>query len=102
MTTTTTEEAIFDASSYDLEIPKLDGHKADRLILSFGGQVELDRTDEDALEMLKEMRLGRQVRFTVEAVVAGKGFAHAAKGEDEEQVGYQVRLKVHSVEPSAR
>ena len=96
--TASDEDAIFDASSYDLPIPKLDGHKADRLVLSFGGSVELDRTLEDDLALIERLHLGEDVNLSVTATVAGKGFSHAPKGEDGEQVGYQIRLRVHSLE----
>jgi hypothetical protein len=92
------EEAIFDAKAYDLPIPKLDGHKADKLVLAFGGTVELDRTLEDDLAMIEKLHLGEDVEFQITATVAGKGFSHATKGEDGETVGYQVRLRVHSVQ----
>jgi hypothetical protein len=94
---TATDDSIFDASAYDLPIPKLDGHKADKLTLSFGGSLELDRTLEDDLELIERLHLGENVTLTVEAVVAGKGFSHQTKGEDGEQVGYQVRLRVTSL-----
>ncbi len=95
--TTDVDDAIFDAQAYDLPIPKLDGHKADRLVLSFGGSLELDRTLESDLGLIERLHLGENVTLSVEAIVAGKGFSHATKGEDGEQVGYQVRLRVHSL-----
>ena len=90
------EDGLFPVEPYT--IPKLDGHVADRLVLAFGGSVELDRLVNDDLELVESFALGRDVRFTVEATVAGKGFSHAAKQNGDEQVGYTVRLRVHSVE----
>jgi hypothetical protein len=91
------DDAIFDASSYDLPIPKLDGHKADRLTLSFGGSIELDWRDEENLELIERLHLGEDVGLHVTTTVAGKGFSHTAKAEDGESVGYQIRLRVHSL-----
>lgn len=89
------EDGLFDGRLY--ELPKLDGHVADRLVLAFGGSVELDRNVQDDLEVIEGLRLGQDVTFTVEATVAGKGFSHATKANEDEQVGYTVRLRVHSV-----
>lgn len=96
-TTAAPEDMIFDASSYDLPIPKLDGHKADRLMLAFGGSIELDRTLEDHLALIESLHLGQSVTLRVEVAVAGKGFSHSAKADDQEQVGYRVNLRVMSI-----
>ena len=88
---------LFDTEPFELPIPKLDGHVADRLVLAFGGSVELDRLIEDDLATLEGLRLGQNVRYTVEATVAGKGFSHSTKANEDEQVGYTVRLRVHSI-----
>ncbi len=90
-------EAIFDASGYDLPIPVLDGHKADKLILSFSGQVELDRTSAEDLELIETLMLGRDITCSVVAVVAKKGFTYTAK-DDDSQAGYGVGLRVHSLQ----
>ena len=87
--------ALFDTAPYT--IPKLDGHVADKITLSFGGSVELDRLIEDDLALVEGLRLGQDVALRVECVVAGKGFTHTSKADDEEQVGYTAKLRVHSV-----
>ena len=93
------EEAIFNASAYDLPIPIEDGHKADKLVLSFSGQVELDRTSEDDLELIKRLTLGKEVEMRVTALVSKKGFTlTAGKDDGPETTGYGVGLKVHSLE----
>lgn len=93
------EDAIFDATSYDLPIPRLDGHKADRLSVAFSGGVELDRTSEEDLALVDELTLGKQVTLTVTAVVTKKGFTlTAGKDETPETTGYGVGLKVNSIE----
>lgn len=92
----TSEDGIFDASKYDLPIPRLDGHKADKLVLSFSGQIELDRTSEDDLAFIDGLFLGRDVELKVKATIAKKGFTFTAR-EDEESAGYGVGLKIHSL-----
>lgn len=96
---TTTQEQAFDAAAYELPIPRLDGHKADKLTLAFSGSIELDRTSEDDLELIESMRLGRDVTLQVTATVARKGFTlSAGKDDAPEQTGYGVGLKVHTLE----
>lgn len=100
MTTVTTDQvAVFDRSIYDLPIPSADGHKADKLVVSFSGQLELDRTSVDDLDFLETLSLGRDVELRVIATVAKKGFTLTPGGEEKaDSTGYGVGLKVHSVE----
>lgn len=97
----TPEVEDFSAESYrelQLRIPGMDGYQADTLALSFGGTVELDRTFEDHLALMEQLKLGQGITLTVEAVVAGKTFTHADKGEIEgEKVGHRIALKVQAV-----
>ena len=96
---TATEDVIFDASGYDLPIPRLDGHKADRLSVAFSGGVDLDRTSEQDLELVDGLTLGRAVELRVTAIVTKKGFTLSAGKDDEpERTGYGVGLKVTSLE----
>jgi hypothetical protein len=93
------ETAIFDATSYDLPIPSQDGHKADRLAISFSGGVELDRTSEEDLALVDELTLGKEVTLSVTAIVTKKGFTlTAGRDETPETTGYGVGLKVNSIE----
>jgi hypothetical protein len=97
--TTLAEDGIFDASAYQLPIPDLDGHKADRLALTFGGGVDLDRTSEDDLEFINGLELGRTVTLKVECIVTKKGFSYSAGKEDgPDSTGYGVGLKVVGLE----
>jgi len=89
---------LFDTEPFQLPIPKLDGQVADRLVLSFGGSVELDRLVNTDLEFAEQLRLGQNVTLTIQASVAGKGFTHTTRADEEEQVGYAVKLRVHSVD----
>ena len=94
-----TEEPIFDASGYDLPIPRLDGHKADRLSIAFSGGVDLDRTSEEDLSMVDSLTLGREIELRVTAIVMKKGFTlSAGKDEEPEKTGYGIGLKVQSIE----
>ena len=99
MSIAATDDGIFDASSYDLPIPRLDGHKADRLSIAFSGGVELDRTSEDDLALVDELKLGAEVELRVTATVTKKGFTlTAGKDDNPESTGYGVGLRVHSLE----
>lgn len=93
------QSQAFDASAYDLPIPKLDGHKADKLVVSFSGAVELDRTNADDLDLVEALTLGRDVEMRVTCLVTRKGFTlSAGKDDGPEQTGYGVGLRVHSLE----
>ncbi len=93
----TDDGRIFDPAPFTRPIPKLDGHVADRLGIGFGGTVKLNRLLDDNLEYLEGLRLGQTIELTIEATVAGKGFTHTTKANDDEEVGYAVKLRVHSI-----
>ena len=86
----------FDTAAFELPIPRLDGQRADRVILSFGGSLELDRTSEEDLALIDSMLLGRDVKLTISANVAGKGFSCQVR-DDGDTTGYRVQLRVHSI-----
>lgn len=97
------EDSIFDASAFDLPIPELDGCRSDKLVMSFSGQVELDRTSEDDLAFIEALKLGRDVDLQVTASIAKKGFSHTAGRDDgPDTIGYGVSLKVHSLDVPER
>ncbi len=87
---------LFPGSAYDLPIPKVDGKKADKLVLSIGGTIELDRTDQDDLDLIEALELGRDTTLTVAGTVAAKGFAFKAT-DDDEATTFQVKVRVHTV-----
>jgi hypothetical protein len=92
-------ERPFTPTDYQLEIPGMDGYRADKLTVSFGGGVELQVTEVDDLDFLKTLTLGRTVSLKVEAVVVRKGFTLTLGSEEKaDQAGYGVGLKVHSLE----
>lgn len=98
-TVTATQEQAFDAGVYDLPIPRLDGHKADKLTLSFSGSVELDRTSEDDLGLIDSLMLGRDCELHLVATVTRKGFTlQVGKDDSPETTGYGVGFKIHSIE----
>ena len=88
----------FTAADYQLEIPGMDGYRADKLTVSFGGGVELQVTDVDDLNFLKTLELGKNVSLTIEAVVVRKAHTLTPGNETTDaQLGYGVALKVHSL-----
>jgi len=83
-----------------LEIPGLDGYKADRLAVTVAGGVELGITQAEDLAFVKALKLGQEVELKVTATVTKKGFS-LAPGKDEmtdDKTTYGVGLKVHSLE----
>lgn len=73
------EEDVFNAASYDLPIPELDGFTAVELELRFSGSGKLDRTSTDDLALLEAARLGHEVLLLVRGEINGKGFRLARK-----------------------
>ncbi len=67
------DDEIFNADSYRLNIPSLDGHKAPRLDIRFSGSGPLDRTSEDDLALLEAMRIGAPVGMIVTGEISRKG-----------------------------
>ena len=90
-------DEIFDASKYDLPIPRMDGHKADTIVLALSS-FNLDRTSEDDLALIEELLiLGQEVELHVKARVIRKGFRNVVR-EDGVSNEFGVGLKVHAVE----
>jgi hypothetical protein len=89
---------VYTAADYVLSIPELDGHKADKMAIQFGGGLELDRTSTEDLDFVNNLTLGQEVTITVTAVVTRKGFSFApGKEAYESSTGYGVTLKVESI-----
>ena len=84
-----------------MEIPGLDGYKAERLAVTLSGGVEFsDVTQAEDVAFVKSLKMGQQVRLVVNATVVAAGFK-LALGKDEmtdDKLGYGVGLKVHSLE----
>jgi hypothetical protein len=93
---TALDDAVFDAASYDLNIPTLDGHRAVKLNIRFSGAGSLDRTSENDLALLEAARLGREVRLIVTGTIATKTYA-LGTGDDEE-LSFACTVRVASVE----
>ena len=92
------DDIVFDASTYDLPIPKIDGRKATNLDIRFTGSGSLDRTSEDDLALLEAARLGREIRLIVVGEIGAKSFRLNRKADDAEELSYTCTVKVLSVE----
>lgn len=95
---TTVEQPLYSLETYQLEIPGMDGYRADKLAVQFTGGVDLDRTSKDDLDFVNGLTLGKQVELKIIATVSRKGFTLTAKDEGPDSTGYGVGLKVHSLE----
>jgi hypothetical protein len=84
-----------------MEIPGLDGYRAEKLALNLTGGVEFsDLTQAEDVEFVKSLKLGQEVRLNVTATVVKKGFA-LALGKDEmteDKTTFGVSLKVSSLQ----
>ena len=84
-----------------MEIPGLDGYRAEKLALSLSGGVEYsDLTQAEDVAFVKSLKLGQEVTLSVTAVVVKKGFT-LAPGRDElteDKTTFGVGLKVNSLE----
>ncbi len=90
-------DEIFDASKYDLPIPRMDGHKADTIVLAFSSY-NLDRTSEDDLALISDsLVLGQDVELVLRGRVIRKGFRNVVR-EDGVSNEFGVGLRVNSVE----
>lgn len=94
---TTAPADLFPASAYDLPIPTLDGHKANKLVLAIGGTIELDRTNTEHLDLINDLELGRDISYHVTFTVTGKGYAYKAT-DDDETTSYQIKLRAHTIQ----
>lgn len=68
--------ALFDASDYDREdlaLPKVDGHPIDRISVAFNGEIMLDRSNPDHVQLWRRLLIGKEVELWVTA--KGKGVA---------------------------
>jgi hypothetical protein len=85
-----------------LPLPKLDGHTAEKLSITFTGAVELDRRLDDNLELLNQLRLGQDVELVVVCRPVAKGFTPRTTGDDADDLAsYAVKLKVRQVARAA-
>jgi hypothetical protein len=88
MASVATQEQAFDASAYDLPIPRdRFGRKADKLVVQLG-QVVLDRTSEDDLATFEALEKGAVVDLHVRAFVAeaSERSKQTEDGEDEVEI----------------
>lgn len=89
---------LFDASKFDLPVPRVDGEKADTIKIKLGGGIEIETTDEAWLHYVDGLKAGQDVSLTVEALVAGKAFTLKRDDETGELTAtYAVTLKAHTI-----
>lgn len=91
-----------------MEIPGLDGYKADRLLVTISGGVEYASVQSpnaipvqsEDIAFVKSLKLGQEVTLTVTATVTKKGFALTPGRDDlsDDRTAFGVGLKVHSLE----
>lgn len=87
---------LFDASEYELPVPRVDGTPADAIELAFSGKVVLDPHDEADLALIERLRLDADYTLRVEAAVAGKAMK-VKRTEDETVATHVVALRVHTL-----
>jgi len=95
-----TQAPAFDATIYDLPIPKVDGLKADRLEIVVGGSVKLDRTSRTDLDLISDFKVGERATLTVEVVCVGKPATYTP-GKDDDTPGtvtHRTQLRVTAVQ----
>lgn len=91
------QATAFDPAPYDLPIPKIDGLKADRLAVSFAGTIELDRTDQDDLDLINGLRLGRDVPLEITATCVGKPQSYQPREDEPGIVTHRAVLRIHTI-----
>ena len=84
-----------------MEIPGLDGYRAEKLSISVSGGVEFsDVTQAEDVAFVKSFKMGQEVELKVTATVIDKGHRLTIGKDDltDDKLGYRVGLKVHSLE----
>lgn len=79
-------------------VPSMDGFKAAKLELRFGGSGFLDRTSGDDIALLEAARLGEEVLLLVRGEFVGKGFRLNRKSNGEGEMSYACTVRIISVE----
>jgi hypothetical protein len=89
------DEVTFAPESYWLEVPTIDGFRAAKCSLRFGGSGSLDRTSSEDVELMKAARMGSEVRLIVVGTVATKSYSLP---RNEEEIAYAFVVRIESVE----
>jgi hypothetical protein len=92
---------LFDAADYDkpgLQIPKVDGHAIDRIGLTFGGGVMLDRSEPNDVTLYNRIHGQQTIELWIEAKWGGTGAKPATNrdGDLDVIVGHK-SLRVESI-----
>ncbi len=87
---------LFDGTTYDTPVPRLDGHRADTVKLAFAGAVEIDLHDNHQLDHFRALRLGQEIELHITARVAKNTWAHRIADPEtgEENVVHQIGVAV--------
>ncbi len=96
-----TVQPLFDAADYDkpgLQIPKVDGHAIDRIGITFGGGVMLDRSEPNDVGLYNRIHGQQTIELWVEAKWGGTGAKPATNrdGDLDVIVGHK-SLRVESI-----
>jgi hypothetical protein len=62
----------FDPTPFTIDVPKVDGIHAEKIVVSFSGSVELDIHDEKDLALFNSLTLGREIELRVSGTVADR------------------------------
>ena len=60
-----------------IALPMIDGQGVDRIEVAFAGSVRLDRSDPADCELMRQLRLGKEITLRVVGKVAGKPYTVA-------------------------
>lgn len=92
-------DGLFDGTAYDTPVPKLDGHRADVLKLTFAGNVEIDLMIPDDIEWFKGLRFGQELELTVTGTVTKSQWGLRVNSETgEEKATHALGITVHSID----
>lgn len=94
------EDALFNGATYDTPVPKLDGHRADTLKLSFAGSIEIDPMDGELLEWFNGLRFGQDIALRVTGAIGGHAWTHRITDPEsgQEKVTHARKVVVHSID----
>lgn len=93
-----TQAPAFDAAVYDLPIPKADGLKADRLAISVGGTLPLERTSKTDLDLVNGFKIGERYTLEIEVVCTGKPAIYTPGTDDKPgTLAHTTNLKLVSI-----
>jgi hypothetical protein len=81
-----------------VDIPGVDGFRAEKITVRFVGVIDLDRTSIEDVAFVNALRLCGAVRVICTGAVSGKGFTHRVSSKDEGEVGYYCSVRIDGLE----